>query len=258
MEACLRVGLGDLIICKAMLMSVADPHVNVTLDESLLPLRGGESYRSFISDFSNLLFQGPKFVFKGLAMRGSIGWDNLYCAGIRPTPLSPQNQLCEGGKPYDGKYVCVYTKVRDYDRGLFDRGQLAIRSALEAMARKYKVVVLGEREVERNAEYITLTPRFVYSAYSLVSDLPGIIDLTIPRLGMTAPHINKFRQDCAIMAGAETTINIGVGGNLLISAAVGRSMALVQSKISVLTETFPDRYSEYYHESAFADAISAL
>ena len=258
MEACLRVGIGDLIICKAMLTSVSDPCVNITLDESLLPLRGGESYRSFISNFSSLLFQSPKFSFKGIKTGNSIGWDDLYRGGIRPIPLPLQGQLCAGRKPCEDKYVCVYTKIRDYNRGLFDRGQSKIRAALETLVRKYKVVLLGEREIERNVEYITLTPSAVYSAYSMVSDFPQAIDLTIPKLGMTSPNIDKFIQDCAIMAGAEVTINIGVGGNLLISSAVGRSMSLVQSKISVLTETFPDRYSEYYHESEFATAIGAL
>ena len=58
-DICLLAGIGDLIASKAMIFGLADK-INIKIDENCTNDRGA-GYRSFLEQFSPLLFCEPKF-----------------------------------------------------------------------------------------------------------------------------------------------------------------------------------------------------
>jgi len=258
MDICLRVGIGDLLVCKAMLMKQAESEkINITLEETHLPLRGGEPYRTFIWTFAHLLFYEPNFVIKGFERSKHTGYDDLYRNGVRPVLLPIQTQLCSK-TTLEGKYVCLNTKVRGYSHDNFCRQQDILMPALQNLSENFTLVLLGEREVEYNNEYLILTKNSVYSIYPNVKNLPKTIDLTVPVLGLTSPSINKFKEDCAIMNGAIITLNVGYGGNLYISSSLGNTINIEETKIAFNYQMFGDRCIEYFDATSFVNALEKI
>jgi len=64
------------------------------------------------------------------------------------------------------------------------------------------IILLGEKEIELNPEYLLLTDQVVYSIYNDILhnvDNNKIIDLTIDKLGITSPSLKKLIDDISII-----------------------------------------------------------
>jgi hypothetical protein len=197
--------------------------VIVELNHGLAGYRGA-GYVPFVTEFTKAVFANPHFQFNerptGLYL--GHGWDELYNSGLKGTPLSLRKELCEGETPTG--HLCLSTKVRDLPLSKFLAVKEGLIRALNATGRT--IVLLGEREVERNAEYVQV--EHVFSIYShVVGRFNKALDMTVPGLGLTTPTLSRFKLDCAYMGNAVATINVGVGGNVTISVSLGRTVNLM-------------------------------
>ena len=89
-------------------------------------------------------------------------------------------------------------------------------------------MILGEREIEYSEEYQRHGNEKIYSIYNdIINNLPEskIIDMTVPKLGITPPDLDKFLTDCTILHNAKRIISIGGGGAFCTSTAVGNVIA---------------------------------
>ncbi len=82
-------------------------------------------------------------------------------------------------------------------------------------------MILGEREVELCQEY-TFQSNEIFGIYKdIIENIPNIIDLAVPALGITAPNLKQVQQDCLIMNQAKFVITIAIGGNFCMALGSG-------------------------------------
>lgn len=142
-------------------------------------------------------------------------------------PMVPQlgHLLCQGTPlNLNEEYIVVTTKARSIDMIQFNSilAQTFVNE-LVRLARKYKIVILGEKIVEMRKEY-----RFeehqnrIFSIYTrIMNSVPSdrIHDLTVPSLGNTAYNLKNIQQDCMVMKDAKFVVTFGCGGNFIMSLA---------------------------------------
>jgi len=222
-EVAINEGVGDVIVSRSMLMSLNEPKIKVALNYDVLRFKGGECYRGFITEFSKIVFSGDdRFEFDPMPREyPKKTWADFWSDGLRPQYLDLSSVLCSGESLECGPYVCLHTKVRSFP-------YLEIREqylrALGDASKKYKLVLIGEREIELNDEY-KLPDVKVSSIYEDLKNLGNVVDLTIPKLGLTPPTVGQVCQDCKYMSEAKANIIIGFGGNLSMSCCTGRTIS---------------------------------
>jgi hypothetical protein len=110
-------------------------------------------------------------------------------------------------------YIVLITKTRDYNLSEFQIFKENFFKKINEIG--YKVVLLGEREVEDTIEYSMVGRDYIYSNYEdFIKNVDKnlIEDLTIPRLGVTIPNIEQIFKDMSIIYNSYKTIMIGRGG----------------------------------------------
>jgi hypothetical protein len=213
----IHIGLGDIICCKSFFLSRPDRKINIQFNHQCFIYRG-PGYSKFMTEVGKLTFVEPQFSFTS-EQRGypDRGWIELDKDGFKPSQMSLAHLWPEGNS-IGSPYILINTKVRwlNTDRLVVICRKLS--SILDSLSKNIKIVIIGEREVERNIEYSRETNNTT-SLYKYVST-SKLIDLTIPKLGLTTPTLQQFRQDCKYMAEAEAAINLGSGGNTIMSASL--------------------------------------
>ena len=245
LNVCLRAGIGDIIASKSVLLDRA-PLINVKINEGCLGLRGGADYRVFLQNFAKLLFCEPEFCFQGFGPEPPTGWSDF---GLDPKRLPFQTKLHENiQSPVSGKYICITTKSRGPNGSTFFKEHEILVDGLKKISNNIKIVLLGEKEIEVNSEVAYLKNfNMISNIYDMAITIPGIIDMTIPKLGLTSPTFDVFQRDCACMANSIAVINSGQGGNTVFSSAVARTVNLVENTtdpknvyyLKPLTQMFP-------------------
>jgi len=219
-EVAINEGVGDVIVSRSMLMYLNEPKIKVALNYDVLRFKGGECYRGFITEFSKIVFSGDdRFEFDPMPREyPKKTWADFWNDGLRPQYLDLSSSLCSGESLECGPYVCLHTKVRGFPYSEIREQYLRV---LEDSLKKYKLVLIGEREIELNDEY-KMPEVKVSSIYEDLKGLGNVMDFTIPKLGLTPPTIGQVRQDCKYMNEAKANIVIGVAGNLSLSGCVGK------------------------------------
>jgi hypothetical protein len=225
----LPIGIGDLLHIYSQLSSVKSLYSNIELafyEPFFKDFRiDTPEYRGFLNELGQLLFSKPPFTlvkFDNQPFRNCesiANLDRILCVRPRLAYL-----LAERLDNQFGDYITVSTKIRQlpYDSYLEIKDQLF--NILKDLSQKYKIMILGEKEVEYNPEYHYLTNKSVYSIYQdYITLLPAdrIIDLTVPKLGITAPDLNHIKYDCSLMANAKYNITLGIGGNFSLAVSIG-------------------------------------
>lgn len=220
------LGIGDILYLKSTLDYVKHEYdeIKITFANGLIKWTNRHSdYEKFIKDLSQLLFDGPPYKiatdgpeFKSMT---DVFNDNRL---ITQKPTLPQ--LCNGESLEIDPYIVITTKVRYLSRNELKDGELW--NVLNQLP--YKIVILGEREVEMNNEYKNdnINGPTVYSIYpELINNLGDkIIDKTIPALGITSPNLKQLQQDALIMSEAKAMISLGIGGNFVMGLAVAKKL----------------------------------
>jgi hypothetical protein len=89
--------------------------------------------------------------------------------------------------------VVLLTKVRGCDYNNYNQIKDNFYKVINEGNKN--IILLGEKEVEASPEYLILTNQVVYSIYGdILNNInkDKIIDLTIDKLGITSPNIDKL------------------------------------------------------------------
>ncbi len=221
----LRVGIGDLICQWSILraMAASEEEILVFPHVAYLAFRGSE-YSKFLEGFMPLIYREDCFDCSVRAQDGpAMNW-HQYGPRKRVVPIDFVDRLTKKTKIPEGDYICINTKVREIHKDTVRQICKELVPLLDKQG--CKVVLLGERDVELNQEYLRYREYFS-SAYDYLKGLSNVVDLTVPRLGVTAPNLEKLMKDTYIMSRALYSISIGVGGGLILGAAVGRMTCIV-------------------------------
>jgi hypothetical protein len=221
------LGLGDNIVARMVFDTIKHEYdsIKITHDKNVMVSykRNDHPYVKFLGDVGRLLFTEPPYSFD---MNGNYPPIHTYNT-ISSIPVNArckhlQHLLCHG-IPLDinEEYIVITTKIRSIPRKKFFPVSIQLWRVLQQVSKKYKIVVMGEREVERNVEYTNMND-WVYGIYDqIISNIPAdrIVDLTVPALGITAPEVTKIQQDGLIMQKAKLVITLGLGGNVWLAVA---------------------------------------
>ena len=220
MRFVLNAGIGDLIWCHAMLEPVASDRHTACLSMRAIRQARDERYLPFARRLLAMLFGGSGFDIAEEVDENGLDPLTLCWIGFRPRVPALAGVLPAGERPTSEPYVAVTTKVRGLERRRYEAIRIRLIEALRAISRRHPIVLIGEREIGRNAEYEHHGGAMVYSIYEDVRWLP-CIDLTVPELGSTPPAWDQFRADCMTMRHARGVVALGSGGNVAMAISTG-------------------------------------
>jgi len=184
-------------------------------------------WKKYLNDIGNLFFSEPPYTFSvGPARNGfKMCWSVTKEFRVEPHKAELGDLLCKGESLNLGEeYIVITTKIREMNKHAFFAKSIKLWEVLRNLSQKYRIVILGEREVEMRREYqIPELKDSVYGIYEqIISNIPRerILDLTVPALGETVSDFSKIQQDCLIMKEAKFVITLGVGGNFCMATSV--------------------------------------
>lgn len=222
------LGLGDNIVARIIFGTIKQDYsiIKISHDQRIMRIynRGDAAYRAFLKDIGHLLFTEPPFNFSEIADYTPIHTLNtIQNLPNKPVSHNLQHLLCKGTPLNLGEeYIVISTKIRGISKKKFLPLSVQLWRTLQNVSQRYKIVVVGEREVEKNMEYTQLSTDTVYEIYGhIMANIPSerIVDLTVPALGNTAPTLAKIQQDGLIMKQAKCVITFGLGGNVWLAIA---------------------------------------
>jgi hypothetical protein len=181
-------------------------------------------WEQYLLDIGQLFFSKPPYVLESNPTK----WGGSIESFVQRFTITPQkvelaHLLCKGMPLNLGeKYIVITTKVRHIDRPVLFPLLEQFWPILKKLSNKYKIVVLGEKQVEMRKEYDKIRNE-VFGIYNhIIANVPNdrLLDLTVPALGETVSSLAQIQQDCLIMKEAELTITFGVGGNFCLATSV--------------------------------------
>jgi len=226
----IAVGIGDAIFIAAALNKVKDNYdiiyINPKWELAQEYKNNGKEYCEFYLQILKLLFNDPKFVIDDKSKNFEyITTYTLFNGMLSPVlPRFYDVLKPEKINTIEDDYICVTTKVRQLDVALYNKIKNDFISVLSKISKKYKLVLIGERIVEMNNEYNIFGNKYIYSIYNDVVKIDNVIDLTIPKLGITVPNLEHLKQDCSIMNDAKCVITLGCGGNFVLASSVANKL----------------------------------
>lgn len=230
-ETNICIGLGDIIYMKGQL----DPfkhgfdQIKVTFDSQIIEeYRANAEYKKFLNDIGDLFFSEPPYILNSgtYPRRGQYGLCETY-----NLPMVKPNLkyiLCKGALlNIDEEYIVMTTKHRFFTRSYWRSISTVFWNTIRRLSVKYKIVILGEKVVEKSKEYAAHGSEITYCIYDeIMNNLPNdrILDLTVPALGITAPNLEQIQQDCVIMSEAKFVLILGTGGAFCMATAVANTI----------------------------------
>jgi hypothetical protein len=221
-------GIGDNIMAKSILDQVKHNYdqIFITHHAPIVQKEKNNSpeYWKFLHEIGQLFFSEPPYIYN----QGQHGFLDTYglWLNLKIKPQKPQlkSYLCKGSAlNLDQEYIVITTKIRYIDRPSLDKIIPDFWRALNKLSSKYKIVIMGEREVEMCPDYLGHGINQIYGIYDeMIQNInpDSVIDLSIPALGITSPTLSQIQQDCLIMSEAKFVITLGIGGNFCMAMAV--------------------------------------
>lgn len=249
----ITVGIGDNLVMRVFLDTIKHNYDRISISHSREVMRiyrnNDPKYWKFLDDLGTLLFSEPPYVFTHDKNPPIHTMNTIRSLGITPRKPNLDHLLCKGQSLNVGQeYIVLTTKARVFDRIKFLPQSVQLWATLKKLSEKYKIVILGEREVEQSKEYAP-NKNTIFGIYEqIIANLPAdrIIDLTIPALGITAPELTKIQQDCVIMKEAKFVITLGIGGNFWLAVSVANTIGYRTD-----TDWVTDLISNPHYPSAF-------
>jgi hypothetical protein len=223
----IAVGIGDNLAVRIFFDAVKHEYkaIRISHDKHIIDFwrNNDPLYCKFLDQLGTLLFSEPPYIFTHEQYK-PIHTAGVLC-NLSKKPASPNlsHLLCKG-KPLDlnEEYVVITTKVRSITKSMFMKLSILFWPVLTELSKRYKIVVMGEREMELSKEY-NYNRHNIFGIYEqIITNVPNdrLIDLTVPALGITVPNMDKIQQDCLIMKNAKKVITFGLGGNFWLAMAV--------------------------------------
>jgi hypothetical protein len=250
LEANICIGLGDIIHIKGQLEPFKHrfEQIKITFDQKIInDFRPDKEYRCFLDEIGHLFFSSPPYKLNvGSFVRKG---QNQICEEYGLPFIRPnlKNILCQGYLlQTDREYIVLTTKHRFFTQSYWRTVCGRFWQIINKLSERYKIVILGERQVEKSKEYRIFGEEVVYSIYNdIMANIPQnkIIDMTVPSLGITAPNLQRIRQDCLIMSEARAVVILGTGGAFCMATAVANLIGH-RTDIDLLYENviYPDAF----------------
>jgi hypothetical protein len=227
-----------------------------------LQKNNSQEYWKFLQELGQLFFPPPKFVYNvgQHPFRDATGLIN----DLQILPRKPQYKdlLCKGALlNLDQEYIVITTKLRYFDRPYFDTVSKELWNTLNKLATRYKIVVLGEREVERCQDYQFHGINKIYGIYDeIIKNIPAdkLLDLTIPKLGITSPTLSQIQQDCLIMSEAKFVMMLGIGGNYCMAMAVANMISFRIDNYPIDNDIFSVPYPDAFMAKTWSEFIQKM
>lgn len=233
LDMAIAIGIGDILSIRIFFDSIASQfdQIKICLNPQIIQVyRNDPRYVQFITEWAKLIYNSPPYIFdNGPYTPFGIERFHNMLDQYKMIPRKPNLDyvLCKG-KTLDlsEPYIVITTKVRGVDKTSFYLKSIDLWKVIKRLSDKHKIVIIGEREVEKQFEYIH-NSSVIYGIYDqIISNVPmdRVLDLTIPALGITVPDINNIKQDCLIMKNAKFVIVMGIGGNFNLSICVANTI----------------------------------
>jgi hypothetical protein len=230
----INVGIGDHLFLRIFLDGVRDQYERIAITHSKPGMEfwhnNNQARWAFNLQLGALVFNEPPYVLVPNA-RFPFYPNERIVKELNNKPVRPNfDQLCVGKSIDVDSYVVLTTKVREFPKELFEEMKTKLTPALQNLAGRYKIVILGERDVQRTKEYEAECNRQrvfgIYDYFTSILPPDRIVDLTIPALGIIPSTMSQFQQDCLIMKEARAVVTFGMGGNFWIATSVARTVGL--------------------------------
>jgi len=225
-QLAIHVGIGDHLLVRFFFDQIKDKYDAIQVNhygQTMSIWRNNDlRYWQFLYALGGLVFsEKPYQMFRQPNSFPLWPGEKFLELGLKPTrPSIPQLIVNHGLTPeISGEYIVLTTKVREMNKNAFSSFVKEATPIIRKLSKKYQVVILGEREVEKSKEYsVACNNDVIFSAYDGFRKMvPDAIDLTIPALGIKSPDIKQVRHDCYLMSRAKAVVNMGCGGNLWLS-----------------------------------------
>lgn len=236
------IGLGDLtFFCGEMLIRMNKEDTlmikinNLTLDTYR---NGSKNYKKFCIDYIKFLLNDYHVIECEPNTETDRRWElNLdylnkifLQTNIRNTLKA--KLLSKSDKSLYSNYIVLFTKVRDYNRHLFNTIAQQFYSKLNSI--DSKILIMGEKKVEYTGEYKYLGSSIVYSLYDdFIANINSdkIIDITQDNFGPDNINLQNILHDISIISNSKNIIMIGCGGFFCTSLFTDKLLSLSNEKI---------------------------
>lgn len=216
-----QIGLGDIIIHISYLSDFFNPDSDITVNLSKETLNVHMTYPNEYLDFSEKLIEflsPPNIKFdrnlKGKALDIATFFQIYSFNGKRFKFIDLREKI---GSKEDNSAIILNTKAQLLDRGIFNNIKNPFFNLLNMSNKKF--IIVGEREVEYGKLYNPAhSKNITYSIYPDIIqniDADKIIDLSLPKLGVTAPNWDKLLNDLHTIKN-HNVIQFGCGGSLYL------------------------------------------
>lgn len=199
-------GIGDVIIFLSYLHQTISKKTSITIDFDKNNIRtwrdDPDGYYSFLSEFAKFIIPFENITIQEGIEGNKISIDEIfsyYPSHFINFRFMDLRSKISGER--DSSKVVINTKVRGLNRSHYN---IVKRRFFEALNRSDKqFIIMGEREIEYGKEYKLHGENAIYSIYGdVIDNLPKekIIDLTVPKLGITLPSLDNIKNDINIIA----------------------------------------------------------
>ena len=246
-------GIGDILHIKSQLDNIK--HIFSKIQISIYQpgidhfRNGSLQYKEFIISFIKLIFNDSNYEileFDNQPLRNCS--ELLITNGIQPIRPFLKDKLCQSLTNNYGEYITISTKIRQLDKQHYSEIKEKYFTILSNLSFKYKIMILGEKEIEYNSEYSHFGKDNIYSIYEdFIKYLPQdkIIDKSISKLGITAPNLENLLNDCSLMGNASYNICLGIGGNFCLAVAIGNTIGYRIDNDHIANILYDDKQYSY-------------
>jgi len=250
----INLGIGDHVFARAFLDGIKDQYDRIAITHSRPALAFWFNNDKIRQDFNlklgKLVFSEPPYILVPNAHFPFYPNERIV-KELNDKPVKPNLDHLAAGAPLDiTDYIVITTKARQFPKATFDQIKDKLALSLQALAAKHRIVILGERDVQRTREYEAEVNRNqVFGIYDyLISVLPSdrIVDLSVPVLGITVSSMEQFQQDCLIFKEAKCVLTLGIGGNFWMSAAVAKKTIGLRADTEWTTDLMINQYPNMF------------
>lgn len=236
-KICVNMGIGDLLIIRGELDKAKDKfsQVHITPNVPFFNQIRSKIYTGgFIKDFIKLLFPPPYYkLTTDLKYPKRDGHGVQIFDGIPiASPHHLRDLFCVGKSLDIGPYITINSKVRMIQKRSYANFKPAFYEALNKLAEKYKLVILGDKNLPNWQEFQMFSSDIFVIYNDIINNIPKerYIDLTFDDLHKGS--LKQVQQDCVYMRDAVNNIFLGAAGAWCLGLVSGKSISYYEPGVN--------------------------
>jgi hypothetical protein len=215
-------GIGDIIFFISFINKFHNKSgVNTYIDFSKEGIKGYrndvETYYPFMVDFAKLLIPTDNIIIQEGIQGQTIDSFQIFQYYLNHfTEFKVVDLRPKFNSERDSSKIVINTKVRGLYRHQYNLIKNKFYQILNESDKQF--IILGEKEVEYGKEYQIHGDQIIYSIYNdIINNISKdkIIDLTIPKYGISSPDFSNLMKDMDIIS-KHKNICFGVGGTVFL------------------------------------------